>query len=110
MFHTTNYTGSQSEQYTQLYAQLSALLDGETDSIANLANSASLLAQFLPDINWCGWYRVVDEQLVLGPFIGLPACTRIAYGRGVCGTAWSEKRTQHVDDVHAFPGHIACDA
>lgn len=88
---------------------LAALLDGEEDPIANLANAAALLYAVLPEVNWAGFYLLRGETLVLGPFAGLPACTRIAPGRGVCGTAFSENRTVVVPDVHAFPGHIACD-
>ena len=90
--------------------QLCALLDGETDAVANLANAAALLWQALPDINWVGFYLLRGGALVLGPFQGRPACTRIALGRGVCGAAFTENRTLVVPDVHAFPGHIACDA
>jgi L-methionine (R)-S-oxide reductase len=78
--------------------------------VANMANIAALIWQFLPDLNWAGFYRVVEEELVLGPFIGKPACIRIPFGRGVCGTAAQSGETQLVADVHAFPGHIACDA
>ena len=88
---------------------LSALLEGEDDPIANLANAAALLYAVLPAVNWVGFYLLRDGALVLGPFSGLPACTRIALGKGVCGTAFSENRTVVVPDVHAFPGHIACD-
>ena len=84
--------------------------DEESDSVANMANIAALIWQFVPRLNWAGFYRVVDGTLVLGPFIGKPACIRIAWGQGVCGTAAASGRTQLVADVHAFPGHIACDA
>jgi GAF domain-containing protein len=90
-------------------AALAVTLD-EPDTIANMANCAALLAQFLPDLNWAGFYRLVGRELVLGPFAGKPACIRIALGQGVCGTAAATGETQLVADVHAFPGHIACDA
>ena len=95
--------------YDDLLSAAGALVDGERDPVANMANIAALLWQFLPDLNWAGFYRMVDGELVLGPFVGKPACIRIAVGSGVCGTAVSERRTQLVDDVEAFPGHIACD-
>lgn len=96
--------------YDDLHAAALALVDGETDSIANMANVAALIGQFLPGLNWSGFYRVVDDELVLGPFVGKPACIRITLGSGVCGTAAASGETQMVDDVHAFAGHIACDA
>ncbi|WP_373488946.1 GAF domain-containing protein [Blastomonas sp.] len=96
--------------YADLLAAARALIEGERDGIANMANVAALLAQYLPDLNWAGFYRVVDGELVLGPFVGKPACIRIALGSGVCGAAAATGETQRVDDVHAFPGHIACDA
>ena len=83
---------------------------GERDAIANMANVAALLWELLPDLNWAGFYRMVDGELVLGPFQGRAACIRIALGKGVCGTAAATGETQVVEDVHAFPGHIACDA
>ena len=99
---------------TNLWADLrSAALgvtDGEPDRIANMANVAAILFAGLPHVNWAGWYRVVDGELVLGPFGGAPACVRIGWGEGVCGTAAASGETQRVADVHAFPGHIACDA
>ena len=95
--------------YDDLLSAAGALVDGERDPVANMANIAALLWQFLPDLNWAGFYRMVDGELVLGPFVGKPACIRIAVGSGVCGTAVSERRTQLVEDVGAFPGHIACD-
>lgn len=110
MFTQIQYNGSVQEQYTTLSKQLDALLTGETDTIANLANASALLNTFLGDINWVGFYVMKDGELVLGPFQGLPACVRIPVGRGVCGTAVSENETMLIDDVHAFPGHIACDA
>lgn len=96
--------------YRDLHATLDALTADEPDAIANLANAAALIWQYLPDLNWSGFYRLVDDELVLGPFQGKPACIRIPLGKGVCGTAAAERRTQRVADVHAFPGHIACDA
>ncbi|MCP1145581.1 GAF domain-containing protein [Lysinibacillus endophyticus] len=110
MFSKINYEGSISAQYNTLSQQLNALLDGEKDTIANLSNASALLNQFLNNINWVGFYLMKEGELVLGPFQGLPACVRIAVGRGVCGTAVSKKETIVVEDVHAFPGHIACDA
>jgi L-methionine (R)-S-oxide reductase len=110
MFSKLNYTGTLTEQYELVAKQLDALLDGEKDTIANLSNASALLNQFLNDINWVGFYLMKDGELVLGPFQGLPACVRIPVGRGVCGSAVSQQRTLVVDDVHAFPGHIACDA
>ncbi|KJV09361.1 hypothetical protein VZ95_11945 [Elstera litoralis] len=97
--------------YAELHRQAAGLLDGERDPIANAANLAALLYWTLPDLNWAGFYFLRDErELVLGPFQGKPACVRIPVGRGVCGTAIAEGKTQVVPDVHAFPGHIACDA
>ncbi|MBD8547053.1 GAF domain-containing protein [Sphingomonas sp. CFBP 8760] len=102
--------GSKAELYHDLHAALDALTAGEADGIANMANAAALLWQYLPDLNWAGFYRMVAGELVLGPFQGKAACIRIPVGRGVCGTAAATRETQRVDDVHAFPGHIACDA
>ncbi|MEH3103925.1 MAG: GAF domain-containing protein [Sphingomonas phyllosphaerae] len=96
--------------YRELLGALDALTAGERDGIANMANAAALIAQYLPDLNWSGFYRLVADELVLGPFQGKAACIRIPLGKGVCGTAAAERRTQLVADVHAFPGHIACDA
>lgn len=98
------------ERYRQLGDAASALIAGELDTVANMANVAALMWEFLPDINWAGFYRLVDGELVLGPFIGRPACIRIPLGQGVCGAAAASGRTQLVEDVHSFPGHIACDA
>ena len=95
--------------YSQIAAQISALTDGVPYEVANLANVSALLWQELPRINWVGFYKMIDGALVLGPFQGKPACIRIPVGRGVCGTAVAEDRTQLVYDVHQFPGHIACD-
>ncbi len=99
-----------SEMYRELVKSADALTSGETDGVANMSNIAALLWEFLPDVNWTGFYRVVDGELVLGPFQGKAACIRIPFGRGVCGTAAQTGETQLVEDVHAFPGHIACDA
>ncbi|MCH2238870.1 MAG: hypothetical protein A2792_00890 [Sphingomonadales bacterium RIFCSPHIGHO2_01_FULL_65_20] len=96
--------------YDDLHSAAMALIDGEPDGVANMANVAALIWQFLPDLNWAGFYRMVEGELVLGPFVGKPACIRIALGSGVCGTAAASGATQLVEDVHAFPGHIACDA
>lgn len=98
------------EAYRQLIDAAEALTGGEPDSVANMANVAALLWEFLPDLNWAGFYRMVDDELVLGPFVGRPACIRIPLGKGVCGTAAANGETQLVEDVHAFPGHIACDS
>ena len=102
--------GSKPELYHDLVAALDALTAGEPDPVANMANAAALVWQYLPDLNWAGFYRLIGGELVLGPFQGKPACIRIAVGAGVCGTAAATRQTQRVDDVHAFPGHIACDA
>lgn len=96
--------------YSRLTAQVVALIESETDLIANLANISSILNMELESINWVGFYLLKGDELVLGPFQGNPACVRIPVGRGVCGTAVSENRVQRVSDVHAFSGHIACDA
>ena len=101
---------SKAELYRDLNAALDALTADEPDAIANMANAAALLWQYLPDLNWAGFYRLVGDALVLGPFQGKPACIRIAIGAGVCGAAAASRETQLVEDVHAFPGHIACDA
>jgi L-methionine (R)-S-oxide reductase len=98
------------DAYAALEFQLRALLHGEGDFIANCANTTALLWHSLPDLNWAGFYRLVDGQLVLGPFQGKPACVRIQLGKGVCGTAAATRKTVLVPDVHQFPGHIACDA
>lgn len=110
MFVKQKYEGTLQEQYETLVKQLDALLTGEEDVIANLSNAAALLNQFLDNINWVGFYLWKDDELVLGPFQGLPACVRIAKGKGVCGTAIEKRKTIRVKDVNQFPGHIACDA
>ena len=102
--------GSKAELYRDLAAALDALTEGECDAVANMANAAALVWEYLPDLNWAGFYRLVDGELVLGPVQGKAACIRIALGKGVCGTAAATRRSQRVEDVHAFPGHIACDA
>ena len=96
--------------YRDLAAALEALVAGEPDAIANMANAAALIWETLPGLNWAGFYRNVGGELVLGPFQGRAACIRIPFGKGVCGAAASTLQVQRVDDVHAFPGHIACDA
>ena len=96
--------------YARLVQELAALLAGESDLIANAANTAALLFEALPEVNWAGFYFLREGELVVGPFQGRPACVRIALGRGVCGTAAAQRRTLVVADVHEFPGHIACDA
>jgi len=103
-------TVSKAETYRELLSAAAALTAGEADPVANMANLAALIWQYLPDLNWAGFYRLMDGELVLGPFIGKPACIRIALGQGVCGTAAASGETQLVPDVHLFPGHIACDS
>jgi len=110
MFQSIDYSGTMKENYSLLNKQLSALLSGETNMIANLSNTSALLNVFLKDINWVGFYLLENNALVLGPFQGLPACIRIPLGKGVCGTAAQSAKTLIVDDVDQFPGHIACDA
>ena len=101
---------SKPEAYRSLNAQLAGVLTGERDGLANTANAAALLYHGLPDLNWAGFYFLRDGELVLGAFQGKVACVRIALGRGVCGTAAQRRETVVVPDVHAFPGHIACDS
>jgi len=103
-------TSSKSELYRELAAALDSLTADEPDPIANMANAAALLWEYLPDLNWAGFYRNVGGELVLGPFQGKVACIRIPFGKGVCGAAAASRETQLVDDVEAFPGHIACDS
>jgi GAF domain-containing protein len=100
---------SKSVMYDEMCGQLSGLLEGERNGIANAANTAALLYHALPDLNWAGFYFLIGSELVLGPFQGKVACVRIALGRGVCGSAAHRRETIIVPDVHAFPGHIACD-
>lgn len=110
---TVSRSGSAGDKvafYRTLCEQLGELLGRETDLVANSANAASLLFHSLPDVNWVGFYFASDSELVLGPFQGKPACVRIAYGKGVCGSAAAQNTTLVVPDVNAFPGHIACDA
>jgi L-methionine (R)-S-oxide reductase len=95
--------------YNELAEAVAALLAGEHDAVANAANAVSAIYRTLPDLNWAGVYFARDDELILGPFQGLPACVRIAFGRGVCGTAAVNRRSVLVSDVNAFPGHIACD-
>jgi len=95
--------------YRDLLSAVEGLTAGETDSVANMANVAALIWETLPDLNWAGFYRNVDGELVVGPFQGRPACIRIAFGDGVCGAAAQTLQVQRIEDVHAFPGHIACD-
>ncbi|QSS99254.1 GAF domain-containing protein [Pontibacillus sp. ALD_SL1] len=110
MFNVEHYNGTKEQNYDLLLKQLKALIEDEPDQVANLANASSLLNQFLDQVNWVGFYIWKQDELVLGPFQGLPACVRIPNGKGVCGTAVAEGKTQRVADVHEFPGHIACDA
>jgi L-methionine (R)-S-oxide reductase len=110
MFQVEKYKKTKPENYQMVSKQLKALIDGETNLIANLSNASALLNQFLDDVNWVGFYLYEEEQLVLGPFQGLPACIRIPLGKGVCGTAAEKREIIRVMDVHQFPGHIACDA
>ena len=110
MFTASSLTGSKPDQYAQLLEQARGLMYGEADRIANAANLSALLFNALPDLNWAGFYFFDGTELVVGPFQGLPACVRIPLTKGVCGAAASTRQTQRVDDVHAFPGHIACDA
>jgi len=110
MYHFDIAAGSKAELYRDLLAALDALTADEPDPIANMANAAALVWEYLPDLNWAGFYRNVDGALVLGPFQGKVACIRIAFGEGVCGAAAATLETQLVADVFAFPGHIACDA
>lgn len=110
MFTKESYAGSREEQYETVIKQLDALLTGEPNVVANLSNASALLNQFLDRVNWVGFYVTEGNQLVLGPFQGMPACVRIPFGRGVCGVAAETKTTQLVADVYQFPGHIACDS
>lgn len=110
MFAVETFSGSKAELYEELLRQAKGLLAGERDVVANAANLSALIWQLVPDLNWAGFYFMKRGELVLGPFQGKPACVRIAVGKGVCGTAVSTRSTMLVEDVHAFPGHIACDA
>lgn len=103
-------TDSKPDLYRDVLSAIDAITTGEPDAIANMANAAAILWEYLPDLNWAGFYRNVNDELVLGPFMGKAACIRIPFGKGVCGAAAATRETQLVEDVHAFPGHIACDA
>ena len=109
-FSAIPLAGSKPEQYAQLLEQARALLHGERDRIANAANLSALVYNALPDLNWVGFYVLDGSELVVGPFQGLPACVRIPLDKGVCGAAARTRQTQRIEDVHAFPGHIACDS
>jgi GAF domain-containing protein len=110
MFAANALAGSKPEQYAQLLGQARGMLAGERDRIANAANLSALVYHALPQLNWVGFYFFDGTELVVGPFQGLPACVRIPLHKGVCGAAARTRTTQRVADVHAFPGHIACDA
>lgn len=110
MFHAGYLTGSREDQQNAILSQLGSLIEGERSTAANMANASALLNFFMNDINWVGFYLFDGRELVLGPFQGLPACIRIPMGKGVCGTSAERRETLRVEDVHAFPGHIACDA
>jgi L-methionine (R)-S-oxide reductase len=110
LFAKEIYSGTREENYEVLLRQLVYLVQDESNRIANLANAAALLRQFLDEVNWVGFYLLEEDQLVLGPFQGLPACIRIPVGKGVCGTSALRGEPIVVDDVHQFPGHIACDS
>ena len=109
-FTSIPLSGGKPEQYAQLLAQARGLLHGERDRTANAANLSALVYHALPALNWTGFYFYDGTELVVGPFQGLPACVRIPLDKGVCGAAASNRQTQRVPDVHAFPGHIACDS
>lgn len=111
MFEKVDYTKDHTQNYELVLKQLKALIEDEKDPVANLANASALLFQFLEDVNWVGFYfwKETENELVLGPFQGLPACVRIGYGKGVCGTAVAERKTIRVADVEKFPNHIYCD-
>ena len=110
MFTSASLSGGKPEQYEQLLAQARALVHGERDRIANAANLSALVYSALPQLNWVGFYFFDGTELVVGPFQGLPACVRIPLDKGVCGAAATSRQTQRIADVHAFPGHIACDS
>ncbi len=110
MFNVEKYQGEREESYTLVQKQLVALIEDEPNPTANLSNASALLNQFLDEINWVGFYLAEGKELILGPFQGLPACVRIPFGKGVCGTSAAEGKTLRIADVHQFPGHIACDA
>lgn len=111
MTYDFRITAADSEtMYRDMASALEGLVSGEDDGVANMANAAALIWETLPDINWAGFYRNVGGELVLGPFQGRPACIRIKFGEGVCGAAAQSRQVQRIDDVEAFPGHIACDS
>jgi GAF domain-containing protein len=110
MYDFQIHSASKAEAWRQIAAAADSLTSGESDAVANMANVAALLFEALPDLNWAGFYRNVGGELVLGPFQGRAACIRIAFGKGVCGAAAESLEAQLVDDVEAFPGHIACDS
>src|SRR5690625_3372556 len=110
MFEVKQYSGQREKDYELVIRQLQALIEDDDDEISVLANVAALLNQFLDEINWVGFYLLKKDELVLGTFLGLPSCTRIAYGIGVCGTSLKEEKTMIDPDVNNFHGHIACDA
>src|SRR5690606_15773343 len=110
MFTAASLSGDKPQQYAQLAQQARALLHGEHDRIANAANLSALVYHALPGLNWVGFYFYDGTELVVGPFQGLPACVRIPLDKGVCGAAATSRKTLRIDDVHAFPGHIACDS
>lgn len=110
MWQETAYPEQKTEAYELMARQLRSLLEGERDAVANMANMSALLFDVLEGVNWAGFYLWKGDALLLGPFQGKPACIRIPYGRGVCGTAAKERKTQLVSDVHSFAGHIACDS
>jgi len=110
MYDFTIDTADTRAMYDDLALALKGLTDGEPDAVANMANAAALIWETLPDLNWAGFYRNVNGELVLGPFQGRPACIRIPFGTGVCGVAAQTHAVQRVEDVHAFPGHIPCDS
>ncbi|MEM1084650.1 MAG: GAF domain-containing protein [Verrucomicrobiota bacterium] len=103
-------SSEKSRLYAEAATRISGLLEGETDAVARMAGTAAVLHGMMPHYFWTGFYRVLGASLVIGPYQGTPGCARIAWGRGVCGTAWKSGEVQVVEDVHAFPGHIACDA
>lgn len=110
MSYTSPVCTSSDELYSMLELMSTAFLESERDAVCVTANLSALIYDLLPDLNWVGFYRVQGDCLILGPFQGKPACTKIAKGKGVCGTCWQEDAPQLVPDVHAFPGHIACDS
>jgi GAF domain-containing protein len=110
MYDFTIGSADTATMYRDLASALEGLIAGEPDPVANMANAAALIFETLPDVNWAGFYRNVGGELVLGPFQGRPACIRIPFGTGVCGAAAATLEVQRVEDVHAFPGHIACDS